>query len=43
MKERVELIEFPLRDESKLIGLSLAEVYRRFQIKILVCAVKAGQ
>ena len=42
MKERVELIEFPLRDESKLIGLSLAEVYRRFQIKILVCAVKRG-
>lgn len=42
MKERVELIEFPLKDESRLIGLSLAEIYRRFQIKILVCAVKRG-
>lgn len=40
MKGRVELVEFPIRDESALAGLSLAEIYRRFQIKILVCAVK---
>ena len=40
MKGRVELVEFNLRDESPLTGLSLAEVYQKFQIKILVCAVK---
>lgn len=42
MKGRVELIEFPVRDESRLAGLSLAEIYQKFQIKILVCAVKRG-
>lgn len=42
VKGRVELIEFPLCRESKLIGMSLAEMYNRFQIKILVCAVEHG-
>lgn len=42
MKGRVELIEFPLRKESRLNGLSLAEIYQKLQIKILVCAVKRG-
>lgn len=42
MKGRVELIEFPLREESRLNGLSLAEIYQKLQIKILVCAVKRG-
>ena len=40
MKGRVELVEFVLRNESVLSGLTLAEVYQKFQIKILVCAVK---
>lgn len=44
MKGRVELIEFPVREESQLVDLSLAEIYRKFKIKILVCAVKrAGE
>lgn len=42
MKGRVELIEFPVREDSKLVDLSLAEIYRKFKIKILVCAVKRG-
>ena len=42
MKGRVELIEHVMREESLLAGLSLAEIYRKFQIKILVCAVKLG-
>lgn len=42
MKGKVELVEFPLREESLLAGLSLAEIYKKFQIKILVCAVKRG-
>ncbi|MBO1720036.1 Trk system potassium transporter TrkA [Extibacter sp. GGCC_0201] len=42
MKGRVELVEFPVREESHLVGLSLAEIYQKYQIKILVCAVKRG-
>lgn len=42
MKGRVELVESVVQADSRLIGLSLAEVYQKFQIKILVCAVKRG-
>ncbi len=42
VKGRVELVEFALKDGSLLDGLTLAEVYQRYQIKILVCAVKRG-
>lgn len=40
VKGRVELVETAVRENSKMIGLSLAEIYEKFQIKILVCAVK---
>lgn len=40
MKGKVELVELNVRDESPLLGLSLAEIYRKYQVKILVCAVK---
>lgn len=40
VKGRVELVETTVRENSKMIGLSLAELYDKFQIKILVCAVK---
>ncbi len=39
-KGRVELIEYPIRNESRLIGMSLADMYGRFRIKLLVCAVE---
>lgn len=42
MKGRVELVESVIQADSRLVGLSLAEVYQKFQIKILVCAVKRG-
>ena len=42
VKGRVELIEFPLSESSKLAGMSLAEMYQKFQIKVLVCAVERG-
>ncbi len=42
MKGRVELVESVVQADSRLVGLSLAEVYQKFQIKILVCAVKRG-
>ena len=40
VKGRVELIEFPIIKDSQLVGMSLADMYNRFQIKILVCAVE---
>ena len=43
VKGRVELIELPLLEKSYLIGMSLADMYNRFQIKLLVCAVERGE
>lgn len=40
MKGKVELVEFPLKAGNPMNGMSLAEVYRKYKIKILVCAVK---
>lgn len=40
MKGKVELVEYPIDENNPLAGLSLAEIYRKFQIKFLVCAVK---
>lgn len=37
---KVELIEYPVMEDSKLLGITLAEMYARFQIKLLVCAVE---
>ena len=42
MKGRVELVEYPVSSQSPLVDLSLADIYRKFQIQILVCAVKRG-
>ena len=43
VKGRVELVEVPLREGFPLIGMSLAEIYKKYQIKILVCAVQRGK
>lgn len=40
VKGRVELVEFLLRPCNPLIGLKLSEIYKKYQIKILVCAVQ---
>ena len=42
MKGRVELIEYVIRNNNFLDGMSLAELYQNYQIKMLVCAVKRG-
>lgn len=42
MKGRVELVEYPLCEGNPLAGITLSEIYKKFQIKILVCAVKRG-
>lgn len=43
VKGRVELVEFTLREGNPMIGRSLAEAYKKLQIKILVCAVQRGK
>ena len=40
VKGRVELIEFPIPENNRVIGMSLAEMYNKLQIKVLVCAVE---
>ena len=40
MKGKVELVEYPVRENSPLVDIALSELYRKFQIKVLVCAVK---
>lgn len=42
MKGKVELIEHILKKGSPLAGLSLAQIDQKFQMNILVCAVKRG-
>lgn len=41
-KGRVDLVEFPVLEDSRLNGMTLAELYKNFKIKILVCAVESG-
>ena len=41
-KGRVELVEAPIREGYPIVGMTLAEMYKKLQIKILVCAVKRG-
>lgn len=40
VKGRVELVEHSVGADSRIAGLSLAELYQKYQIKILVCAVQ---
>lgn len=40
MKGKVELVEYAVQEGSPLVGVSLAELYEKFQIQILVCAIK---
>lgn len=42
MKGKVEMVEFIVKERSHLNGISLAEMYQKFQIKVLVCAVRRG-
>ena len=42
VKGRAELIEYLLTEKSPLRGMSLADVYKKLQVKILVCAVERG-
>ncbi|MDR1801514.1 MAG: Trk system potassium transporter TrkA [Lachnospiraceae bacterium] len=39
MKGRVDLVEFPLKEDCKITGLTLSKIYETLKTKILVCAV----
>jgi len=43
VKGRLELVEFPVREGNPLVGNKLSDIYTKFQIKVLVCAVQRGQ
>ena len=43
VKGKIELVEFPIREGSSVIGKKLADIYRKFKIKILICAVQRGK
>lgn len=43
VKGRVELVEFILTESNPIAGVALKEIYRRYQIKVLVCAVQRGK
>lgn len=37
---RVELVEIKIQENSRLNGMALCEIYKEFQVKVLVCAVQ---
>ena len=41
-KGRVELVEVTIGDQSPMDGISLMELYRKYQIKMPICAVQRG-
>lgn len=42
VKGEVELVEYPLKEGSPLDELALKNLYTKYQIKILICAVQRG-
>lgn len=43
VKGRIELVEFPVREGNPIIGNKLADIYSKFQIKILIGAIQRGK
>lgn len=43
VKNKVELVEFLLSEASPLNGIALKDIYARFGVKVLVCAVERGK
>ena len=39
---RADLVEIPMTDDSPFIGVKLWEIYTKFKLKILICAVQRG-
>ncbi len=42
-KGHVEMVEIYVNEDSPLVGASLASLYSKFQVQILVCAVQRGE
>ena len=42
VRGRVELVETPITAESPLAGVYLRELYARFHVRVLICAVQRG-
>ncbi len=43
MKNKVELVEFQVKEGSPLVDLSLADIYKKMQTELLIVAVKRGE
>ena len=41
-KGRIELIEFNISSDNALCGKAIFEIYKKFKIKLLICAVQRG-
>lgn len=41
-KGRIELIEFKVNEDNALCGKALYEIYNKYKIKVLICAVQRG-
>ncbi|MCC8161058.1 MAG: Trk system potassium transporter TrkA [Oscillospiraceae bacterium] len=41
-KGRIELIEFNVDSDNALCGKAIYEIYRKYKIKVLICAVRRG-
>ena len=42
VKGRVELVGVPVKEDNPIVGMNLADMYRKLKIKVLVCAVQRG-
>lgn len=40
---RAEMVEFKVREDSPLAGMPLHDLYRRYQLRVLICAVQRGE
>ena len=43
VKGRIELVEVPVRSSNPVIGNKLADIYHKFQVKVLICAIQRGE
>lgn len=41
-KGRIELIEFTVGSDNALCGMGIREIYQKYKIKVLICAVQRG-
>ena len=42
MKGKAELVEYIVKEQSRLDGMKLSDIYQKYQIKLLICAVRRG-